>query len=314
MRSELGLTLVALVSLGGRAAADTDDAPTRGAETITVDIGSPRGVAQDYLVLPSGAELTAQMRFITADPIGEAERLKFTDLALFELAGRWAVWPRLELSGSIDLVPKQPSYTDEKPWQSVRVAVRTPFGRRAAVALSGGGGHLMSHAGMWTGGALTVDWKKPIHRHFLSFDVQGGVNGLGLHAPDELAASAFFTEVSVNTTALFREPTGHWGAWLGIGYAVPVYTTGHDPTTGLDIDPQPRLDFRMGTVWSVDAKWDLFVDLAVVDRGDAADPATRLPILGGGFDQRQVIFGVTRHVERTGKDRVAADPLQLGQR
>ena len=37
-----------------------DAAPA--AETISVQ-GSHRGVAQDYLVLPSGGELTAQMKF-----------------------------------------------------------------------------------------------------------------------------------------------------------------------------------------------------------------------------------------------------------
>jgi len=48
-------------------------------------------------------------------------------------------------------------------------------------------------------------------------------------------------------------------------------------------------------------KWDLFAELAIVDRGDLSNPATRLPVIDGGFDQRQVLFGVTRHLESTKK-------------
>jgi hypothetical protein len=266
---------------------------------------SDRGVAQDYLVLPSGGELGAQMRFITA-PRGpifggmqdmSEQKLDFTDLALFGLSARWSLFSKLELSASADLLPKQPAYTDEKPWQSVGVAIRSPLGRHVAVAVAGGGGHLLSHGGQWTRESLTIEWKKPIHEDFLAFDVQAGLQGLGLAAPKTTDSTAFMTEVAIQTTALFREPNGHWGAWLGLGYAVPVQASGKDPTTETAIDPQPRLDFHLGTVLALVPKWDLFVDFAVIDRGEMADPATRLPILDGGFDQRQVIFGVTRHIE-----------------
>jgi hypothetical protein len=295
---QLGLTLAALTSLGGIAVADTGvpmSADTAG-EAISVQ-GSHRGVAQDYLVLPSGGELTAQMRFVTADAMQGGGELKFSDLALFGISGRWSLFTKLELAASVDLLPKQPSFTDEKPWQSVGFSLRSPLGRRVAIALSGGGGHLLSHQGMWMGESLTVEWKKPISEDFLAFDVQAGVNGLGLSSKHTTNSTAYLTEVSMRTTALFHEPRGHWGGWIGIGYAVPVQSSGRDPTTELAIDPQPRLDFHMGTVLSLVPKWDIYFDFAVLDRGDEANPATRLPILDGGFDQKQIIFGVTRHIE-----------------
>jgi hypothetical protein len=295
---QLGLTLAALTSLDGIAVADTGvpmSADTAG-EAISVQ-GSHRGVAQDYLVLPSGGELTAQMRFVTADAMQGGGELKFSDLALFGISGRWSLFTKLELAASVDLLPKQPSFTDEKPWQSVGFSLRSPLGRRVAIALSGGGGHLLSHQGMWMGESLTVEWKKPISEDFLAFDVQAGVNGLGLSSKHTTNSTAYLTEVSMRTTALFHEPRGHWGGWIGIGYAVPVQSSGRDPTTELAIDPQPRLDFHMGTVLSLVPKWDIYFDFAVLDRGDEANPATRLPILDGGFDQKQIIFGVTRHIE-----------------
>jgi hypothetical protein len=293
--SKLTWTLAALAALGGTALAD-DVRPVgedAGAEQVQV-LGSARGVAEDYLVLPEGGELTGQMKFITADPMLGGQPLKFTDLALFGITGRWALLSRLEVAASVEFLPKQPSYTDEKPWQSVGVTVRTPLGHRAALALSGGGGHLIDHTGMWTRESLMIEWEKPIERQWLSFDVQGGIDGTGL--TDRGAPGAFLTEVAVQTSAQFREPTSHWGGWVGIAYAVPVQKTGRDPTTDLPIDPQPRMDFHVGSVLAIVPEWDLFADLAWIDRGDLANPATRLPILDGGFDQKQILFGVTRHV------------------
>jgi len=294
---QLRWTLLALTTLGGTALAD-ERSPEKAdmmVEGSTVR-SSARGVAQDYLVAPEGGELTGQMKFITSDPVLAGSALKFTDLALFELAGRWSLFSKLELAASVDFLPKQPSYTDEKPWQSAGGTVRTSLSRNVAVAIGAGGGHLIDHAGAWTRESLTIEWKKPIDREFLAFDVSGGIDGLGLTAPNT-KSTAFLTELAVQTTALFHEPSGHWGAWLGIGYAIPVQSTGRDPTTELAIDPQPRLDFHVGTVLALVPKWDLYVDFAVVDRGDAGNPATRLPILDGGFDQKQIMFGVTRHID-----------------
>jgi hypothetical protein len=296
--AQLRWTLAALAALGGMAHADsgTPTAADMAGESIAVE-GSHRGVAQDYLVLPSGGELTAQMRFLTSDTMVDDRGLAFSDLALFGISGRWSLFTKLELAASVELLPKQPSFTDEKPWQSVAFSLRSPLGRHVALALGGAGGHLLAHQGMWTGESLSVEWKKPIHEDFLSFDVQAGVNGLGVSSPHTTKSSAYLTEVALQTTALFHEPKGHWGAWLGIAYAVPVQFRGKDPTTELAIDPQPRLDFHMGTVLSAVKQWDIYVDFAVLDRGDRENPATRLPILDGGFDQKQIIFGVTRHIE-----------------
>lgn len=294
--SQFRWTLAAVLALGGTASAESiDDSATR--QELSVVSGSARGVAHDYLVLPRGGELTAQMKFVTAGPLLDDKKLEFTDLALFGLTGRWSLFSKLEVSASVDLLPKQPAYTDEKSWQSAGITFRSPLGRRVAVSLSGSGGHLMNHSGMWTREALMLEWKKSIDDDFLAFDVAAGINGLGLAAPDTTTSTAFITELAVKTTAMFRVPNGKWGGWVGIGYAVPVQASGHDPTTEIRIDPQPRLDFHMGTVLALVPKWDLFVDFAVLDRGELTDPSTRLPILDGGFDQRQVIFGVTRHIE-----------------
>jgi hypothetical protein len=301
-------TLLALASLGGAALADEEDGGISGGETIALAHGSHRGISQDYLVLPSGGELTAQIRLVMSEPsLGPGtEPLRLTDLGLFDLSGRWALVSKLEVSAAVTLVPKQPSYTDEKPWQSVAFGLRSPLGKKVAVAMTGAGGHLLGHTGMWTREALMIEWRKPI-ADVLDFGVTGGVDTFTLS--DNGKRGGMFGEVAVATSALFREPSGHWGGWVGVAYALPVMSRGGDPTTGLDLDPQPRLDLRLGNVLSITKEWDLFAEIAIVDRGDLSNPQTRLPILDGGFDQQQVMLGVTRHIE--GPKRRSKDALQL---
>lgn len=301
-------TLAALASLGDLAAADDVQPAVLDVNTTGLELGSRRGVAQEYLVLPSGGELTGQMRFMTAEPVFSDEPVRFSDLAMFELAGRWSLLPRLEVSAQVDLLAKQPSYTDEKPWQSVSGGLRTPLGARAALAINGAGGHLIDHAGMWLQQSLAVQWKKPIARVF-TFHLSGGVDAVELRAPGR--SSAVLGEAAIGAQTQFHIE-GMWGGWVGLGYAIPVVSRGDDPTTGLALDPQPRLDLRIGTVMSLVKEWDLFVEYAHVDRGDLVDPATRLPILNGGFDQQQLVLGVTRHLE--GARRSERDAMIVGSR
>jgi hypothetical protein len=316
MQTKLHWTLVALATLGGTASAEVDVDPSpvsKEAVMLSGTSGSARGVAQDYMVLPPGGELTGSMRFIMArelEGFSNDEATRFTDLALFTIGGRYSLLTRLELSASASFLAKQPSSTDEKPWQSAALGLRSPLGKQTAIAIGGSVGHLIDHKGQWTAQSITLQWRKPIEK-VLTFDVSGGLEGIGLNAPKE--PSAFITEVSGTASALFREPHGHWGAWTGIGYAIPVLTRGTDPTTNLALDPQPRLDFRIGTVISLN-QWDLFAEFAVVDRGDLANPATRLPVLAGGFDQRQILFGVSRHINTKKSRRDHDDAYEISQR
>lgn len=313
--------LVGLAAFGSgaidirHASADIDapKSPAKTLDVISSGGGSARGVSQDYLVGPEGGELTGSMRFITARALpgfGEDTALRFSDLALFTAGARYSLFSKLELSGSASFLAKQPSSTDEKPWQSATIGLRTPLGKRMAIAVNGGTGHLIDHQGRWISESISLQWRKPIEE-ILTFDVAGGVEGIGISDPD--STNAFMTEVSTTASALFREPHGHWGAWIGIGYAIPIMVRGTDPTTGLDIDPQPRLDFKLGTVISLN-RWDLFAEFSVVDRGDHSNPATRLPVLDGGFDQRQIVFGVTRHFDGPRRRRHDDDAYEMASR
>ena len=75
-------------------------------------------------------------------------------------------------------------------------------------------------------------------------------------------------------------------------------TRGQNPdapsrTDTLFLDPSVQLGLYVGGVVSPrGSNWDLFVVYSFVDRGDLERPETTLPILDGGFDQRQLAIGV----------------------
>jgi hypothetical protein len=297
----LAWTLLAFATLGSAAKTASAERPALEATVVSgTDHGSHRGVSDSYLVLPSGGELTGEMTFLTTDAAmtdGGAP-LKFSDLALFGLVGRYALFSKLELSGHVELLPKQPARAsdqpDEKAWQSVGFGLRSPIAQTVAVGISGSGGHLLSHDGSWVRQSIGLQFRKPIHE-ILTFDISGGADTTVLLRHDH--DGGWLTELGVQGSALFRDPYGKVGGWVGIGYAIPVSSRGNDPTSDMKLDPRARVDFRIGGVLSVVDNWDLFAELAVIDRGDRTMPATQLPILDGGFDQRQIMFGVTRHVK-----------------
>jgi hypothetical protein len=89
-----------------------------------------------------------------------------------------------------------------------------------------------------------------------------------------------------------HDPEGWTAGWFGFSYSLPL---AHD---GAMLDPQPRMDLSLGVVLSFVDHWDVFARYEIIDRGDTA-MHTQLPILDGGFDQRQIIFGATFHTAST---------------
>lgn len=314
-------TLVALVSLGRIANADevqegpdepspvsgaadpsasatrVEAAPVYGA-TSNLMLVSGRGISQNYLVLSEGSEVTAQLRLVTAEPVLGSQPLRLTDLGLFDLAARVSLTRSIEIAGSVTLLPKQPFEISETPWQHASLALRKGVGGSMALALSGNVGQLLNHPGVFTREALMLEWRKPINSA-LSFSLAGGASGITLSSSGE--RGGLIGEVGGTASALARAPNGVWGGWLAVGYSVPVYDRGVDPTTEMELDPKPRLDLRIGNVWSVTKEWDLFAEIVIIDRGDLESSSTRLPMLDGGFDQRHVVLGVTRHFAGAGR-------------
>ncbi len=258
---------------------------------------SPRQMAGDNLLMPDGdIEVGGELAFVTSDGApAPASELEFTDMAFFRARVRRSIKRKAELLLGVTLLPKQPSFTDESIFQSGSLGLRTAAGRKWALNVGGAGGLQVDQDGWWftaSGGAQT---KRRMHET-LTFDLAAGVSYI--RYADE-TVDPWLVEVGFSGDVLLHTPHNEVGLWIGATYSVPVV---HLEESGL-FDPQPRLDFRLGLVYALIERWDLWVELQVVDRGDSAYPATTLPILDGGFDQQQLVFGIIRRFSKKPADR-----------
>ena len=218
-----------------------------------------------------------------------AQKLEFTDLALFGLVGRWSLFSKLELVGVGRSACRSSRRTPTRSrGRASASALRSPLGRHVAIALSGGGGHLLDHSGMWTREALTIEWKKPIDDEFLAFDVAGRRRrARPRRAEDDAVDRVPHRGRGQHDRAVPRADRHTGAAGSASGTRCRCRRAASDPTTEHRdrSAAAPRLPHRHACS-SLVPKWDLFVDFAVIDRGELDDPATRLPILDGGFDQQ----------------------------
>jgi hypothetical protein len=312
MRSFKTALIFPLSLISSIAAADEnpDAAPISGGETISLsDSSSVRGVSKEWMILPEGQVLGAELRFITSKPSLGAAPLEFSDVAILSLNVKSSVYGKAELFGSVDLLPKQPSWTDEKIWQGASLGIRGQLGRRQiAIAARAAGGPMLGDLGYWGSATATINARKRLHK-IMTFEGALNATGTYLLPSSGMRDPAWVAEASIAGSVLFRDPYGFVGGWVGVGYGLPFADKGYDPMTNEPLDPQPRIDLHIGGVVSVVDSWDVFADYAVIDRGDIGAMATRLPILDGGFDQRQLIIGINYHVE-TETDMSAAALIQ----
>lgn len=247
---------------------------------------SARSRASSWLVAPAGTlEVGGELSFMTADVGLGADGLDFTDVGLLRTHVRYSIGWRIEALAAVELLAKQPSTTDEPIFQAGALAVRAALWPKMALYTTFAGGPLLDDAGLW--GAAELGWQaKTMPDSTLVFE--GTVGGAMTGLADDAEERPWFAEVVVRGDTILRTPQGWFAMWVGAEMRFPV---AHDDV----IDPQTRLNFSIGTVYAFVPRWDLFVEYTVVDRGDAEDPATTLPILDGGFDQQQLVFGVVRH-------------------
>jgi len=246
--------------------------------------GSPASKATRSPILPAGRlELGGELVFLTADRDLLGEELKFSDVVLMPLHVRMAVTKWLELSAGTSLLIKQSEDMREPVWQGADLALRIPFGAHFAGTVHGAGGPLMFDGGhFWQQESSLLtrlsanDW--------LRFELRAGYTITALRYDD---GSSTLHELMTHAEVQFGEKGG--GAWVGVDYYIPLASS----TRGNAFDPNNRINLVVGCVLSPKRTgWDLYLSYGVVDRGSVDHPETTVPILSGGFDQRQIAIGV----------------------
>ena len=233
--------------------------------------------------------VSASLVFLTADrapEVGfEGKRIKFTDVVMTRLGGGYALGRRVQASGGLTLLPKQPSFTDELVVQNGSMGIKIGLIDSLAASLSVGGGSTMEQLGGWGMVSAGLDGRVSIGER-IYFEM--GLKGLGTALSVE-DTTAGFTEIAPSFQVLAQ--SRYAALWVGSTFAFPL---SNHSSTDAELDPRTRVSVQVGGVASFIDDWDLFIVYRFTDRGDIVEnPATTLPILDGGFDQQSLNFGLT---------------------
>ncbi|MDB4958546.1 MAG: hypothetical protein JWO36_6115 [Myxococcales bacterium] len=247
--------------------------------------------------VPIGWELGASLDFMTADLGPGARKVKFTDVVLFRLHGLVAIGKRLELFGGADLLPKQPSYTDELIWQGALLGARFRFGDTLSGYARAELGPNLGRDGHWLVGESAVQYKRDLAEQALFWESTLGATYTQLSLAPPITKRFWQTELLAQSGLAVRDKKGTLATWLLFTFHFPLVsrpTSANPDPTGRSIDPQTRVDVSLGMLIGISKSLDIFAEWSILDRGDVEDPRTTLPILSGGFDQQRILFGFNR--------------------
>ncbi len=250
-----------------------------------------RSYAKDWMVAPPGYNLGGELRFITAATSPDGPRIHFTDMGILRMRGRWTASKRVELAAAVDLLAKQPDTRKDFLLQGGSVALKVATSRATAIATGVSGGPTMGDHGLWGSAGVGVIHRARIEQ-FLAFQYSGGAAGTVLR--EDAIDPQWEVDLAGSSELVFHTPRGEWALWLGADLGLPV-------AHSAGLDPRSRLGVTIGTVFSAVKDWDIYTEFTWRDRGTTALPATTLPVVDGGFDQRQLVVGITRRFTARGQ-------------
>ncbi len=281
-------------SSAARAESLVDETGAAGPGVAVGDV-SVRSMQSNWMILPRGDEFGFNLRFVTAPAGPGGERLRFSDLVVGRLHMRHALGGRAELYAGTDVLPKQPADQGESVWQGSHAGARLGFGPSLAGFVRLGGGPVLGGGGRWGGLSAGLAGRKRIHD---AVTLQGGADAAatGLFYGEDRPRQ-WLAEAGGHLDVIFFTPIQDFIYWFGFAYSIPVgsgQASSAKMPAPAPMNPQPRVGFEVGAAFAAGERWDVYLAYSVLDRGEADDPATTLPILDGGFDQRQMVFGLIR--------------------
>jgi len=247
---------------------------------------------------PTPWEIGASLNFITSEPSLGAKELTFTDVMLLRLHTLVSLG-RYEVFAGTDILPKQPSYTDELVWQGSLAGMKAVLDKSFSAWVRAQGGPQLDREGYWVEGTAAVQYHFALQRE-LFFEAALGAAHTQLLFKGDVGRKYFVDEAFTTVGLALRDPRhGRYAMWLNFDYYYPVFhrptENNPDPATLGSLAPQPRVNMHVGALGAITDNVSLFADYSILDRGDLESGNTTLPILNTGFDQRQIIFGFMRH-------------------
>jgi hypothetical protein len=244
-------------------------------------------------------EIGSSLNFLTSAPSLAGKRLTFTDVMLLRLHGLVSIG-RFKVFAGSDILPKQPSYTDELVWQGALLGARASLTPESAAWIRARGGPQLGRNGYWANAEAAAQYRLALQKE-LFFESSLGFSHTQLHFKEKSDEFFFVEEVFTQVGLALRDTRrGKFALWLTFDYYLPVVSgpslSEPDPLYG-GLNPEPRVNMHMGGLAAITDNVSLFIEYSILDRGDLEDPTTTLPMLHTGFDQRQLIFGFMRHFE-----------------
>jgi hypothetical protein len=261
--------------------------------TRVVYVHNPGSKLGGSLALRTGVlELGAELMLLTSGAELAGASIGFTDVGMLRLRARKSLSDELELFAATQLLAKQPSASDAALWQGALLGGQWFFAANYALALrasvgpvlDAGDGYLAISPGLVT--KQRVDH----HVHF-ELGLGYGFTALDLVAPGD--ALFHVHEAIAHAEIQLGDRSG--GLFARFAYHLPFASGPSEARSpGRYLEPSPQLNLQLGAVLVAgpNRDWDIYAACAVVDRGELDDAVTSLPILDGGFDQQQWIFGV----------------------
>lgn len=281
--------------------------------------GSARAQAEGWIVPPEetlvvGGGLTVLTSTEELEPLVGVPELTQTDIVMLGVATRYAWGQRVELYGAGAFLPKKPSVVDAKFWQAATLGALISLSKREdegapapnyrysdenpppkfALWIQADGGTLLDDLGYWNSAIVGARYQQAIDR-FVRLKASAGVNGTALWLEDFGLDAPRFAEAMVGGEIVFGEARS--GAlWLGTEFYFPFYSssggTNDDLGTEYVLDPTTRANIHIGGALTFIEDWDLYMEIALLDRGELAQPETTLPKLPEGFDQTTITVGL----------------------
>ena len=161
-----------------------------------------------------GYEFGASLDFLTRDRAPGEKALKFTDVVLFRVHGLLAIGKDGELFAGVDLLAKQPSYTNDLVWQGGLLGARMGFTPKLSGYVRVQGGPGLDRDGYWGMGEVAVQSKLHLAEKVLFWDSTLGGTYTQLF-PDEPVTKRFWqAELLAETGIAIRERKGFFATWL----------------------------------------------------------------------------------------------------
>jgi hypothetical protein len=231
-------------------------------------------------------EVGGSLNFVTGDgsPALGDRRLRFTDVVLVRTHAAATWGRRVQIFGGGDVLAKQPSTTDESVWQGALLGTRVDFGPTWSGWARAEGGPALVDAGHWLSGDAAVQHRLSLVDELFVETALGGAY-TRLFSEDAAAAAPWFVEVLANLGLALRDHAGKAALWIAFDFRFPAAGAPDrdaPDATGAFIDPQTRVNFRVG------------------GRGQVTKVVDLLPVLNAGFDQQQLVFGFMLRFGRDG--------------